>query len=233
MSQHSVPDRDRSFALAKRTHDLMRDYGPSATPRAYAVWYAYVSNELPLLNDAVKRLTAEKGHLTEHDVDVLHESYLDTQRQTGETGALSKTILAELAAVTELLDLSLGSTRLYGESLSSLSKDLSHSQISRVRLAEIVTSLAATTREVVANNRVLETRMRESCTEIETLREKLEATRTESLTDPLTGLSNRKHFEETIDGSPGRRRPWRPALRDRRRYRLLQAVQRPVRPSDR
>ena len=198
MSQHATPDRDRSFALAKRTNDLIRDYGPSATPRAYAVWYTYVSGELPLLNDAVKRLTAEKGHLTDRDIDTLHESYLDGQRLVSETGTLSKTILAELASVTELLDLSLGSTRLYGESLSSLSQDLSHSQLSRVRLAEIVASLAATTREVVANNHVLETRMRESCSEIETLREKLEATRTESLTDPLTGLSNRKHFEEMM-----------------------------------
>src|SRR5438067_7557854 len=59
MSQETYSDRDRSFALAKRSHDLIRDYGPSATPRAYAVWYAYVSAELPLLCDAVKRLTAQ------------------------------------------------------------------------------------------------------------------------------------------------------------------------------
>ncbi len=201
MSQDAFPDRDRSFALAKRTHDLMRDYGPSATPRAYAVWYAYVSGEAPLLNDAVKRLTTEKGQLTERDIDLLHENYLDPQRLLGEAGTVSQTILAELQAVTELLDLSLGSTRSYGESLSSLSNDLAQSQVSRVRLAEIVASLAATTREVVANNHVLETRMRESRTEIETLREKLEATRTENLTDPLTGLSNRKHFEEVMVAS--------------------------------
>ncbi len=49
MSQETYSDRDRSFALAKRSHDLIRDYGPSATPRAYAVWYGYVSGELPLL----------------------------------------------------------------------------------------------------------------------------------------------------------------------------------------
>ena len=61
MSQDTPSDRDRSFALAKRAHDLMHDYGPSATPRAYAVWYTYVSGDLPLLGDAVKRLTAQNG----------------------------------------------------------------------------------------------------------------------------------------------------------------------------
>jgi len=176
----------------------MRDYGPSATPRAYAVWYTYVSGEVPLLNDAVKRMTAERGHLTEIDVDHLHESYLDGQCRATDASVVSKTVLAELAAVSEVLDLSLGSTQQYGESLSTLTHDLAQAQLSRARLAEMVASLAAATREVVADNRVLEARIRESRDEVESLREKLEATRTESLTDPLSGLSNRKHFEEMM-----------------------------------
>ena len=53
--------------------------------------------------------------------------------------------------------------------------------------------------------------MRDTRGEIETLREKLEATRLESLTDPLTGLFNRKHFEEmlkaSIDAARGRAPP--------------------------
>lgn len=198
MAQDAFPDRDRTFALAKRTSELMRDYGPSATPRAYAVWYAYVSGEVPLLNDAIKRLTADKGQLTEIDIDHLHESYLDTQRHSADASTLSGTVLAELAQVSEVLDLSLGSTQQYGESLSSLSRDLAQAQLSRARLTEMVASLAAATRKVVSDNRVLEARIRESRGEVEDLREKLEATRTESLTDPLSGLSNRKHFEEMM-----------------------------------
>lgn len=201
MSQEIYSDRDRSFALAKRTHDLIRDYGPSATPRAYAVWYAYVSGELPLLSDAVKRLTAQNGCLTEADIDDLHETYLDGRRLAAATGDISRVVLSEIAAVTEILDLSLGSTAQYGESLRGLAQDLAQGLPSRARLGEIVATLVSTTREVAANNRVLEARMRETRCEIETLREKLEATRLESLTDALTGLSNRKHFEETLNAA--------------------------------
>jgi diguanylate cyclase len=201
MSQEIYSDRDRSFALAKRTHDLIRDYGPSATPRAYAVWYAYVSGELPLLSDAVKRLTTQNGCLTEADIDDLHETYLDGRRLASATGDISRVVLSEIAAVTEILDLSLGSTAQYGESLRGLAQDLAQGLPSRARLGEIVATLVSTTREVAANNRVLEARMRETRSEIETLREKLEATRLESLTDTLTGLSNRKHFEETLNAA--------------------------------
>lgn len=198
MSRETYSDRDRSFALATRTHELMRDYGPGASPRTYAVWYAYVAGDLPLLNDAVKRLTTENAGLSETDIDALHDTYLDAQRLANSADEVSRTVLAEIASVTEILDLSLGSTAQYGESLRSLCQDLAKGGLNRARLGEIVSSLVSTTREVAANNRTLEARMRESRGEIEALREKLEATRIESLTDPLTGLSNRKHFEEMI-----------------------------------
>ena len=201
MSQEIYSDRDRSFALAKRTHDLIRDYGPSATPRAYAVWYAYVSGELPLLSDAVKRLTAQNGCLTEADIDDLHETYLDGRRLATATGDISRVVLSEIAAVTEILDLSLGSTAQYGESLRGLAQDLAQGLPSRARGGGIVAARGCPPRAVAANNRVLEARMRETRCEIETLREKLEATRLESLTDALTGLSNRKHFEETLNAA--------------------------------
>ena len=208
MSQGTSSDRDHSFALAKRAQELMRDYGPSATPRAYAVWYAYAAGDPPLLIDAIKSLTAENGGVSEADVEALHESHLNDGRLTSAAGDVSRTVLAEIAAVTETLDLSLGSTTQYGEALRSLSQDLSQGVPTRARLDEIVSTLVSTTREVAANNRVLEARMRESRAEIETLRETLAATRIESLTDTLTGLSNRKHFEEMMAGAldrPGAR----------------------------
>ncbi|MCJ2116969.1 GGDEF domain-containing protein [Methylobacterium sp. J-001] len=202
MSQETHSDRDRSFALAKRAHDLIRDYGPSATPRAYAVWYAYVSGELPLLGDSVKRLTTQNGSLTDADIDDLHETYLDGRLLASATGDVSRGMLDEIAAVTEILDLSLGSTAQYGEALRALAQDLAQEGLpTRARLGEIVSTLVSTTREVVVNNRVLEARMRETRSEIETLREKLEASRLESLTDALTGLANRKHFEEMLQAS--------------------------------
>lgn len=198
MSRETYSDRDRSFALATRTQELMRDYGPGASPRTYAVWYSYVAGDLPLLNDAIKRLTTENGCLSEADIDTLHDNYLDAQRLANSADEISRTVLAEIAAVTETLDLSLGSTTQYGESLRRMCQDLTEGALNRARLGEIVSRLVSTTREVTADNRTLEARMRESRGEIEALREKLEATRIESLTDPLTGLSNRKHFEETI-----------------------------------
>ncbi len=70
--------------------------------------------------------------------------------------------------------------------------------------------------------------------EIEQLQQNLEAVRTESLTDPLTTLSNRKFFDAALAKAHCRSaREERAVVADDGRHRPFQELQRQVRPSDR
>lgn len=202
-------DRERSLVLAQRSFELMRDYCSTATPRAYAVWYTYVAGSQPLMNDAIKRLTTQNGTLTSADIDQLHDAYLDGRRLAVEVDRMNSSLIAEVEGIMEMIDVSVRSTAQYGESLQAFTHDIANAATSRARLKEVVSTIIANTRDVTANNRTLEARMRESRSEIETLRETLEVTRLESLTDPLTGLGNRKNFEEglrrAVDAGAARR----------------------------
>jgi diguanylate cyclase len=109
-----------------------------------------------------------------------------------------------------MLDLALGSTTKYGKSLEAFSKDLA-GPLDRNKVREVLESLVVATKDVSSTNHTLEARLKETRGEIETLRETLEAVRLESLTDSLTGISNRKHFEEmlvkAIDHAAGHKKP--------------------------
>jgi len=59
--------------------------------------------------------------------------------------------------------------------------------------------LVQTTKAMEASNRQLEERLTASKLEINELQEDLEVVRTESLTDPLTQLANRKFFDVTLE----------------------------------
>jgi len=197
-------DVERTFSVGERALELMRTYGSTASPRSYEVWYTYVTGERPLMNDALKRIVADQGSVGEADIEKLHQTFVSSQRFAAEAEKTSASVIVEIDQVMEMIDLALGSTERYGESLAAMSTEMSGA-IDRKRVREILESLVVATKDVSATNRTLEARLKETRGEISTLRETLEAVRIETLTDPLTGIANRKHFEEmlakTIDQS--------------------------------
>jgi diguanylate cyclase len=190
-------DIERTFTIGQRALELMKAYGSSAAPLSYEVWYTYVTGHRPMINDAIKRIAAERGVITDQDIEALHEQHLSGKALDAQVEKTGATVISEIDSVMEMIDLALGSTARYGQSLAAFSADLS-GPVDRSRVRDIVASLVLATKDVTSTNRTLEARLKETRGEIEVLRETLEAVRVESLTDPLTGIANRKHFEEML-----------------------------------
>ena len=106
-------------------------------------------------------------------------------------------VMDEIDQVMAMIDAAAGSASTYSESLSNVTNKLGNTK-DRDGLRAIVESLVATANEMKQNNEALEQRLNASKEEINQLQENLAVVRTESLTDPLTGLSNRKHFDERL-----------------------------------
>jgi diguanylate cyclase len=86
----------------------------------------------------------------------------------------------------------------YDASLCGATEKLSTAE-TRDQVKTIVESLVKSTREMHDTNKALEGRLMLSMAEISNLQQSLEAIRAESLTDPLTGLGNRKYFDRSIE----------------------------------
>jgi diguanylate cyclase len=193
-------DTERSFFIAERALELMRSYGSSAEPRSYEVWYTYVSGHVPAMNEAIKKITAERGCLREDDIERIYDQYLSPDRASRDTERASELMLGEIGHVMEMIEVALGSTSRYGASLQAFSDDLA-APVNRNRVRELVASVVRATQQVTATNQQLETRLKETRTEIESLRDTLECVRIEAVTDPVTGIANRKHFQEMLHKS--------------------------------
>lgn len=99
-----------------------------------------------------------------------------------------------------MIDSAAGSANSYTESLAGMSKKIGQSK-DREGLRTIVESLVHTAKEMEVSNIKLEERLNASKREILDLHANLEAVRSESLTDPLTQLANRKFFDTTLENA--------------------------------
>ena len=99
-----------------------------------------------------------------------------------------------------MIDTAAGTASNYTESLVDMSQKIGQSK-DREGLRTIVESLVQTAKEMEVSNIKLEERLNASKREILDLHAHLEAVRSESLTDPLTQLSNRKFFDTTLESA--------------------------------
>ena len=192
-----MDDHERTMAFAEIALGQIKALGQSASPRNYEIWYTYATGYNPALNQRINEILSKNGGLTESDIDQVFESYLSPSRLTERIDKVGDQVMGEIEQVMAMIDAAAGSASSYTESLADMSEKIGQSK-DREGLRTIVESLVQTTKEMEVSNQKLEARLNASKQEIQDLQKNLEAVRTESLTDPLTQLSNRKVFDSSI-----------------------------------
>ena len=107
-------------------------------------------------------------------------------------------MIGEIDDVMALITEALGMSESYDAKLTGANEKLRTAKSSE-QIKAVVDGLLKSTHEMRETNKALENRLVLSKTEISNLQHSLEAIRAESLTDPLTGLGNRKYFDRSID----------------------------------
>ena len=190
-------EHERTVSFAEIALGQIRALRQPASPRNYEIWYTYATGYNPSLNQMVNEILARNGSLTEDDVSHIYDTYIASTRLTDSIDRVSNKFKDEIEQVMAMIDAAGGSALSYSESLADASNKLGHT-VDRDGLRTIVESLVQTAKEMEQSNHTLEARLSASKQEISQLQENLEAVRTESLTDPLTSLANRKYFDTML-----------------------------------
>jgi diguanylate cyclase len=175
----------------------MRRHAVPATPRNYAVWYAYAAGSAPELTRTINILISNNQEFTEARNDELFARFIADDPECGLLKRTGDQLHETMTRVLGFIEQATGNTRAYGDSLEGYSARLGEDG-GLERLRETVTSLIAETERVVAENRSLERKLTRSSGEIAELRHTLELVQREAMTDALTGIPNRKCFEARL-----------------------------------
>jgi diguanylate cyclase len=193
-----LDEHERTIAFAEVALGQIKSLRQTAVPRNYEIWYVYATGYNSPLNKIINETLARNGKLSEADLEQIYETYLSQVKTTDRIDKVGARVIGEIDAVMMLLGDALGISVSYDDSLSGASQRLSAAN-SGDQVKSIVESLVKSTREMREANKALEERLTSSKSEMSDLQHSLEAIRAESLTDPLTGLGNRKYFDRSIE----------------------------------
>ena len=193
-----LDEHERTMAFAELALGQIKSLRQTAVPRNYEIWYVYATGYNAPLNKIINETLARNGKLTEADLEQIYETYLSHIKTTDRIDKVGARVIGEIDDVMRLINDALGMSASYDATLTGATEKLSHVE-SRDQVKTIVGTLVKSTHEMRDTNKALEERLMLSKTEISSLQQSLEAIRAESLTDPLTGLGNRKYFDRSIE----------------------------------
>jgi diguanylate cyclase len=175
----SSDDHERSLAFAEIALRQIKALRQVASPRNFELWYAYATGQNAALNQAI------------------YETYISPSRITDQIDQVGSQVMDEIEQVMSMIGAAAGKASNYSQNLVNVSQQLG-SEADDPAVRAIVEDLVKSTKEMQQNNQTLEARLSASKQEIDQLQVHLDVVRTESLTDPLTTLANRKSFDDNF-----------------------------------
>jgi diguanylate cyclase len=187
----------QTYEFAEIALGQIKSLKQPANPRNYEVWYHYATGYNPAVNQLINQLLKSNGRLSQSDIDAIYERFFSPARQVNEIDSATSRFVQQIDEVLGLLNQAAGASNVHAADLAQMNRKLgTATELAGVRV--IIENLIKTAREMEVTNRTLEERLNKSKQEVHELHRHLEAVRTESLTDPLTTLANRKHFDASI-----------------------------------
>jgi diguanylate cyclase len=190
------PDLDHTNALATRAIERMRDFGVPPTPRNFEIWYAHVAFGDVELAKSLETIFADGGSWSEDASAILHGRFFALP-ETAPLAAAGASLSTEIDTILNTVAQAGQQTASYGQALEVVKGQMDRG-LDAGMLQAVVHQLTAATRSMRARTEALQNQLNQSSTEVAALREAVESIRHEAQTDALTGLANRKHFDDRL-----------------------------------
>ncbi len=171
-------------------------HGGHYGPVSYAVWYEHLAGlNKPLSEELNSRLQAPEA-IGQPDIEQLHQRHVSA-RESRSTEAMQEGLGELLRKLGEIAAASGEGTADYARALVASEQELGAIN-DAAGLQRVIRSLVDSTTAARSTTEKVQAELAASRTEMAQLRSNLGDLQTEALTDPLTGLHNRRGFERTL-----------------------------------
>ncbi|MDA7948142.1 MAG: GGDEF domain-containing protein [Hyphomicrobiaceae bacterium] len=194
-----VTDHGTAKRLFLKAVELMAEAKALLVPRYFQLFYEYVEGSNRALANAFAELLKRNPQPAPSELDFLFELHLSDTSAVNEYGGMGDKLGEEVHRALGIVQEAVSSARSFGDSVECAETDLAdYTDEKKVRAA--IVSLLRATRQMAQKSRSMESKLTASVEQIEQLQKTLNKIKLEAQTDSLTGVANRKLFDETLAG---------------------------------
>jgi diguanylate cyclase len=187
---------EQATSCAARAMSRIAAEGLPPTPQYFSLWYNYFSGHMPDLTRAVDELAAAHRPFTPERMEQLYNKFFSVDREEQMVRDAGDRIQSALGQLLDLLRSSGADSDRYGKALQQFGSRLAVPGLEQLRA--LVDAIATETKLVAQRNQKLQDQLQSSSAQMEEMRRKLDSVRQEAVTDSLTGLPNRRKFDQTL-----------------------------------
>ena len=188
---------EQSAELLRLALPQIARHGGHYYPSNYAVWYEYLAGgNLPLAEEINRRLETSKT-LSQVDVEKLYDRHIETQK-LHQVEKMQIGLGDLLLKLSDLASRSGEDATEYTRTLQECEAELSKMDV-QGGLGQLVATLLTSTISMRTSADTLRKELDVTRSEVEGLRDQLGSLQNEAVTDPLTGLRNRRGFTRALE----------------------------------
>lgn len=188
---------DKSLRYARDALEHMAKRGIPAVPKNFAVWYGYAAGQNPDLTRTINVLVQSGKPFTDASNDELFEQFIGFGTQNEAMAKANESLEHLVGQVADILGNAGADVSRYGSYLQGVSGQIDPAA-GAAGLKILVQELLAETKKVEQQNARLSQQLDKSSSEVKTLTDSLEKAKRDAMTDGLTGINNRKHFDLSL-----------------------------------
>ncbi|MEM5518831.1 GGDEF domain-containing protein [Henriciella sp. AS95] len=189
-----------SFRISQQALALIEEHNTPPFPETYAFWYSYVSRTSENLVNAVDRMIGGHADISKYEIDELYNAHLKDDSVSRANERIGKKFSDQMSNVVDLVAGGANANDDFEKKLNSIRADLPH-QITQDGLKQILGRLLEENQQMAERSRALHDGLTKSQEQIAQLSTELDDVRKQSTRDSLTGIANRRSFDDHLEQS--------------------------------
>lgn len=190
----------KSTENLKKAVPLMMKHHVAANPTNYALWYTYVDNAIPQLNQELDDVLANFGICPPAVGEYLYQQYIASKVETTVSELRSNIEVLTNEIASSMSD-AITDTSAFGVVIDKSFRNLEQAEQEGLSIEEVmglIRQLVSESHDIRHSTHFLHSQLKNACNEIDRLRTQLAEVQIDALFDSLSGLYNRRAFNDDL-----------------------------------